>query len=254
MEPADPNPTTRFTDRARDYARFRPSYPAAAIDAMLDGLPSPSQLNAADVGAGTGISARLLAERGAHVVAVEPNAAMRAAAEPHARVVWREGTAEATGLGDASVDLVCVAQAFHWFDVPAALREFQRMLRPDGRLAIMWNKRSREDPFTLGYREALEATDSEAPAERSEFDPAVVAATGRFAGLREYAIPSAQPLTLDELLGRAHSTSTVPKAGPRLDELLRRLRALHARHADEDGRATMVYRTALYLWDRIDPG
>ena len=250
MEPLDEHPTRRFSDRAEDYARYRPSYPSLAIDAILAGLAPPSQLVVADVGAGTGISTRLFAERGARVVAVEPNAAMRAAAEAHPRVSWVDGTAEGTNLAANAHDLVVVAQAFHWFDVPKALREFQRILRPHGRLAILWNKRSREEAFTLGYRMALEAIDGEAPAERSTFDPAVVAATGLFTNLSKHTFKNAHTLTEDELIGRAMSTSTVPRSGPRTDELLRLLHALHARHRDADGRATMVYNTEVYLWDR----
>src|SRR5262245_30605191 len=90
-------PTERFEDRAADYSRFRPSYPAAAIDAAFAGLGAPPTLVAADVGAGTGISSRLLASRGARVIAIEPNAKMRAAAGPHPFVEWRDGRAEALG-------------------------------------------------------------------------------------------------------------------------------------------------------------
>ncbi|HZN40932.1 MAG TPA: class I SAM-dependent methyltransferase [Planctomycetota bacterium] len=252
MEPLDANPTRRFSDRAEDYARYRPSYPAAAIDAILAGLAPPSQLVVADVGAGTGISARLLADRGARVVAVEPNAAMRTAALAHPRVTWVDGTAECSNLAANAHDVVLAAQAFHWFDVPKALGEFRRILRPQGRLAIVWNKRSREEAFTLGYRMALEAIDGEAPAERSTFDPAVVTATGLFANLRQQVFRNAHALTEDELIGRAMSTSTVPREGPRTDELLRLLHALHARHRGADGRATMVYGTEVYLWDRRD--
>ncbi|HET7842703.1 MAG TPA: class I SAM-dependent methyltransferase [Xanthomonadales bacterium] len=250
MEPSDPDPTRRFSDRADDYARFRPSYPVAAIDAILAGLAPPAALTIADVAAGTGIATRLLAERGARVLAVEPNAAMRAAAAPHPRVTWHAGTAEATGLPANAHDVVTVAQAFHWFDAPAALRELQRILRPGGRLAIVWNKRSRDDAFTLGYRHALEAIDGDAPAERSTFDPDTVTSTGRFTAPRLQVFPNTQALALDELIGRALSTSTVPKSGPRTDELLRLLRELHARHRDAAGRATMVYRTEVYLWVR----
>src|SRR5204862_5124880 len=115
MEPADPDPTRRFSDRAADYARYRPSYPAAAIDAILAGLPLPAALTIADVAAGTGIATRLLADRGARVLAVEPNAAMRAAAQPHPRVSWHDGTAEATGLPGSARDVVTVAPAVRWF-------------------------------------------------------------------------------------------------------------------------------------------
>src|SRR5262245_7940094 len=90
------DPIGRFTDRVADYVKHRPSYPAAAIDAMLRGLGDPTRLTAADLGAGTGIASRLLANRGLRVIAIEPNPAMRAAASPHPRVEWREGTGEST--------------------------------------------------------------------------------------------------------------------------------------------------------------
>lgn len=248
MEPDDPDSTQRFSDRASDYARYRPSYPAEAVDALLEGLGSLAGKVAADVGAGTGIMAHLLAARGLRVVAVEPNAAMRAAAMPDPRISWLPGTATATGLGTAAVDLLVVAQAFHWFDPPPTLREFARALRPGGRLAIVWNHRSRDDAFTLGYRHALEAIDGEAPAERSSFDPTVVAASGRFCGYRKVEVRYAQPVDLEALIGRARSTSTVPKSGPRWDQLLHLLTALHARYADAAGLASFVYRTDVHLW------
>lgn len=248
---ADEHPTRRFRDRADDYARFRPSYPAAALDCMLDGLGAPSSLRIADVGAGTGISARLLADRGCQVVAVEPNAAMRGAAVPHPRVTWVDGTAEATGLPAGGHDLVSVAQAFHWFEVERAVREFHRLLQSGGRLAILWNRRRRDDAFTLGYREALEAIDGEAPAERSTFDPDSVTSIGCFVRPRLQTFAYAQAMTEEQLIGRALSTSTVPRQGPRTERLFGLLRELHARHRGADGLATMVYRTDVHLWDAV---
>lgn len=250
MEPEDPEPTRRFSDRAQDYARFRPDYPAAALAAIVAGLAPPSRLEVVDVGAGTGILSRQLAELGSNVIAVEPNQAMRSAAEPHPRITWAEGTAEATGLPGGSCDAVTAGQAFHWFRVPETLAEFQRVLRPAGRLAILWNHRSRVDEFTVGYRRALEAIDGEAPAERSKFVPDVVTSTGRFTNPRKLEFEHTQALSLEDLLGRALSTSTVPRSGPRTEALRSALRALHARHRGSDGRATMVYRTAVHLWDR----
>ncbi len=250
MEPADPEPTRRFSDRAADYARYRPSYPAAAIDAMLAGLAPPAALVIADIGAGTGILSRQLAERGCQVTAVEPNRAMRDAATPHPRVRFVDGTAEATGLPFAAHDLATAAQAFHWFQPELALPELHRVLRPGGRLAILWNHRSRTDPFTAGYRSALAAIDGEAPVERSTFDPRAVTATGLFANPRTAAFEHRHTLTEADLLGRAASTSTVPRSGPRTERLAALLRELHARHRGPGGTATMVYRTDVHLWDR----
>ena len=124
-----PNSINRFDSRAQAYAEFRPSYPPEAIDSALDGLGDPLALTIADVGAGTGISARLFARRVAAVIAIEPNVRMRAAAEPHPRVQWREGTAEKTGLEDRSVDAVVACQAFHWFATLPAMLEFRRVAR-----------------------------------------------------------------------------------------------------------------------------
>ena len=110
------NPQSRFSDRAEDYAKYRPSYPTAAIDCILQEFKEKSPLIAADIGAGTGISSRLLADRGVRVIAIEPNAAMRQVAEAHPLVEFRHGSAEATKLPDKSVDLVTCFQAFHWFN------------------------------------------------------------------------------------------------------------------------------------------
>ena len=84
------NPQQRFSDRAEDYAKYRPSYPSEAIDSILEGLEAPERLIAADIGAGTGISSRLFAARGVKVIAIEPNAAMREAEITHPLVEFRQ--------------------------------------------------------------------------------------------------------------------------------------------------------------------
>jgi SAM-dependent methyltransferase len=247
---AEMNPTTRFTDRAADYAQHRPSYPAAAFDAMLRGLADPSQVTAADIGAGTGISSRLLADRGVHVLAIEPNAAMRAAAEVHPRVEWSEGVGEATGLPDASVDLVLVAQAFHWFRQRDALREFHRVLRPNGRLALIWNNRDRKDPLTSDYVGAIHTVNGEDPIERRHFDRAVVDQDGHFTKAKRHTFAHQQEVDAEGLVGRATSASYVPREGPRFDELRRLLLDLFERHRDARGRVVLRYVTKLYLATR----
>lgn len=239
----------RFDDRADDYVRYRPSYPAAAIDAIVRDLP-PGRLIAADVGGGTGISARLLGDRGLTVIAVEPGEAMRRAAAPHRRVRWLAGRAQATGLAAASVDLVLCAQSFHWFHTGESIAEFARILEPGGRLAIMWNRRSRTDPFTAGYRQAIVDVGGEIDAERMAFDPGIVSATGYFTPCTRDAFPNAQPLDLDGLIGRAHSASYVPKAGDAGARLLDSLRALYARHAVDD-RVTLIYETEVWMSRRL---
>jgi SAM-dependent methyltransferase len=245
--PASQNTVARFDNRADDYVKYRPTYPAAAIDAVLDGLGDPARLTAADVGAGTGISARLLGDRGVHVIAVEPGEVMRRAAAPHPRVSWVSAKAQATGLAAASLDLVLCAQAFHWFHSPEAIAEFARVLKPGGRLAIMWNRRSTTDPLTAGYRDAIAEAGGDMAAERMAFTPAIVSETRLFTPVTRVAFPSDQRLDLDGLIGRARSASYVPKEGPAAERLLERLRALHAAYADGGGLVTMVYETEVYV-------
>jgi len=244
------DPTGRFSDQAADYVRFRPDYPAAAIDCILEGLADARGLAAADVGAGTGISARQLADRGLEVIAVEPNAAMRSAAQPHPRVTWRDGTAEATGLEPGSVDLVTCAQAFHWFRQPESIAEFHRVLRPRGRLALMWNTRSQTDPLSLGYIEAIRDAGGEHPAERRPFDPGVVSADGWFEPARLRRFDHAQELDLPGLVGRATSASYVARQGESFERLVALLEALHERHRDARGLVTVRYVTEVWCAER----
>jgi SAM-dependent methyltransferase len=246
----DLNPTGRFSDRAAEYVKFRPGYPPAAIDAILDGLGDPISLLAADVGAGTGISARLLADRGVRVVAVEPNAEMRAAAAPHPRVTWHEGTAESTDLDPNSVGLVLCAQSFHWFKQPEALAEFARILRPGGRLALMWNERDRSDPFMTAYRNAIRAAGGEHPAEMRQFDPRVIEKSGLFGPVRLVEMPSSQLLDEAGLIGRAMSASYVPRQGERAEQLVSALRDLQRRHRDTAGAVVLRYITRVWMAER----
>jgi SAM-dependent methyltransferase len=250
MSESEMDPTTRFSDRAADYVRHRPSYPDAAIDAVLDALGDPATLVAADVGAGTGISARQLADRGVRVIAVEPNADMRAVADPHPRVEWRDGTAEATSLPDAAVDLVLCAQAFHWFRQREAVAEFHRVLRPRGRLVVMWNARDRQDPFTRGFIAAIHTVNGEHEAERREIEPGAIEGAGLFTPPELRTFPHAQRLDRDGVLGRAASASYVPKAGEGWERLRAMLVALHAGFADADGFVTMRYVTRVYVSSR----
>ncbi len=219
-------PTERFGSRAPAYASHRPSYPAEAIELVLAGLGDARGLVVADVGAGTGISSRLFAGRGAAVIAIEPNAGMRAAAREHPGVRWRDGTAEQTGLADRSVDVAVACQAFHWFATPVTMREFARIARH--RAAVLQYERDERDPFTDAYGKIVRAyarddTEARRLAALAEFE--------RFpnARVRRAEFPSAQTLTLDGVLGRAASSSYLPDAGPERDAMQRDLRATFGR-------------------------
>ncbi|HEY9728680.1 MAG TPA: methyltransferase domain-containing protein [Chroococcales cyanobacterium] len=240
------NPLNRFSDRAEDYAKYRPSYPEAAIALILEGLGHPSQLIAADIGAGTGISSRLLAQRGVHVIAIEPNAAMRESSEPHPLVEFRDGSAEATNLCDRSVDVVTCFQAFHWFDPEPTLSEFHRILKPSGRLALVWNDRDTEDEFTQGYTQLVKIASNNHPAESRLVSVEPLLSSPLFPNVRRYTFTYQQKLDLEGLIGRVRSVSYIPQEGQALEQLILGLQELYSHHRDENGFVYMTYRTSVY--------
>jgi SAM-dependent methyltransferase len=240
--------TERFADRAGDYAAGRPSYPDAALDALFDGLGDPADVLVADLGAGTGISSRLLARRGAHVIAIEPNEAMRSTAEPDPNVEWRAGTAEHTGLEEADIDLVTAFQAFHWFDHRKALDEIVRILRPGGRAAVVYNERDESDPFTAAYGALVRRFQTDETERRRADGLAAFAAFEGWVAKRRIEVRNAQSLDAGGVLARARSTSYLPKEGPVADELHAAIRTLVAQHA-ENGRVTMALRTIVVAGD-----
>ncbi|MBV8245632.1 MAG: class I SAM-dependent methyltransferase [Candidatus Eremiobacteraeota bacterium] len=250
-DPARYRPLERFTERASDYAKFRPGYPAAAIDFILAGFSRREALVAADIGAGTGISSRLLADAGVRVIAVEPNDAMRSAARRHTRVTFRAGTGEATGIAAGSVDLVTYFQAFHWVEPAAALAEARRVLRSRGRFAAIWNDRQRSDPFTAAYGEIIErfAVNPEV-VDRASFagplEPRLREVFPRVA-VREF--PHTVRMDASSLLGRARSSSYLP-AGEGFAPVEAALMSLHDRHADHEGFVTFAYAATVYRADR----
>jgi SAM-dependent methyltransferase len=247
------NPTGRFSGLAELYARCRPGYPADAIDHVIGrcGLGPASLL--VDVGCGTGISARQFAARGVPVLGVEPNADMRARAEaeggpPGAPVPrYRAGRAEATGLPDGAADVVLAAQAFHWFEPVSTLREFHRVLKPGGWVALMWNERDESDPFTAAcgavIRSASDAVGLEASRARAG-EPLLVHPLFR-EGSR-VAFGNSQEVDEDGLLGRAFSASYAPRDEAEAARFAGALRAVFARH-QQHGRAALRYQTTVYL-------
>ena len=123
-----------FSRHAGSYSRFRPTYPRALYD-YLAGL-TPARAMAWDAGTGNGQCAVALADYFASVHASDPSAEQIAHARPHPRVTYAVGLAEASGLADASIDLITAGQAAHWFDMDGFTREVRRVLKPGGVVAL----------------------------------------------------------------------------------------------------------------------
>jgi ubiquinone/menaquinone biosynthesis C-methylase UbiE len=228
--------TECFTGLSETYDRHRPGYPADAMSAIVEGATLP--VIAADIGCGTGISARLLATHASHVIGVDPNTDMLALATEKSaafgnRIEFRQGTGENTGLPNASVGVVLCAQSFHWFDAERALREFRRILTPDGRLALMWNVRDDRDAFTAAYGDVVRRAQADAfqrgLAIRNDH-AADITAGKHFTLLSKRRFPNPQVFDLDGLLGRARSASYFPREGPVRIELENVLRELFRSH------------------------
>lgn len=244
--------TERFSDRVDDYVRGRPGYPAELYDALVAASGLATGARVADLGSGTGLSAAPLLERGFELFAVEPNEPMRHAAEArlgeHPAFHSVAGSAEATGLAPASVDLAIAFQAFHWFDVARTRAELDRILVPGGHVALVWNARRAGGTPLLGDYEALLqrfGTDYRQVGHRGLSRERLAELFG--GPFAHHRFDNHQDLDLDGLRARLLSSSYVPAAGhpdhaPMLVELERIFRA----HAVA-GRVRLEYDVDLYL-------
>lgn len=241
----------RFLGRVETYAKYRPSYPAAAIDLLAQRCGLKRGADVVDLGSGTGILSRLLLERGARVFGIEPNVEMRhycdealGAGEFHCQA----GTAESTGMPDKLFHLLVAGQSFHWFDPQRTRIEALRILKPGAWAALLWNERSRGVvPFLEEYEALLRRY---AP----EYD-AVARLRAQEDGIRRFfghapelaTFPNQQVLDFQGLAGRVMSSSYAPtRDRPQHEPLMMGLRESFDRH-QQDGKVVFPYRTLVYF-------
>jgi SAM-dependent methyltransferase len=247
------NPTLRFSSRVENYVKYRPGYPTSILATLTKECRLTAGSVVADIGSGTGILSEIFLKHGNQVLGVEPNHEMRKMGEQLLRkypvFTSVNGTAEATTLPDFSVDLVAAGQAFHWFDRERTRKEFARILKPDGWVALIWNERLTDtSSFLRGYEDLLQqyGTDYVAVDHRNVDTDAITAffAPQPFT-LKQF--ENRQIFDYDGLKGRLLSSSYAPETGhPKHQPMLDNLRALFDKH-QVDGKVCFDYTTLLYF-------
>lgn len=246
------DPTKRFSKTVENYLSFRPGYPSEVIDFMNDKFGFHSQDVVADIGSGTGKLTTLFIKNGNPTFAVEPNDAMRSAAEhlfknyPNFQSI--DGKAEKTTLSDSSIDFIIAGQAFHWFDPKNTKSEFRRVLKDDGIVLLIWNKRIDEkSAFMKAYNDFLIdwATDYEETSLRKIDHNAL----GDFYAPNEFQQKDFyhfQSFDFESLKGRYLSSSyAFDSKHPKHEEAINVLSSIFNRF-QEDEIVKMWYRTEVY--------
>ncbi|MES2923754.1 MAG: class I SAM-dependent methyltransferase [Verrucomicrobiota bacterium] len=252
MDVASQNPTSRFSDRVENYVKYRPTYPPEVIACLKENCGLTDESIVADVGSGTGLLTKLFLENGNRVIAIEPNREMREAAEKllagEENLTSVAGTAEDTGLPTGSVDFIVAGQAFHWFDRAKSKAEFQRILRPGGWVALIWNERETgSSPFLIGYEALLQK-------QSTDYQRVNHTNLGEDV-FREFYAPgiyqvstflNSQHFDFEGITGRCLSSSYVPNAGqPGHEAMIAGLKTLFETY-QTGGFVSLEYQTRVY--------
>lgn len=245
------DPTTRFSRRVDNYLRYRPGYPREVVRLLDRGSV------VADIGSGTGLLSLPFLEAGYQVIGVEPNREMREAGDAalgnFENFYSVNGRAEATTLQDHSVDLIVAGQAFHWFDVTPTKREWLRILRPGGTIALIWNGRLHEGAFMQEVEEVIGrfAEDRDSDGAIREAGKSRIAGFFAPAAFHTAEFPNEQQFDWNGLRGRVFSASYLPAEGEAgADEMAEALKDVFDRH-QRNGQVSFLYRTKVYWTDTI---
>ena len=245
------DPLARFSNRSENYVKYRPGYPARVIEILESGCELTETSLIADVGSGTGILSEMFLKNGNPVFAIEPNAAMRLAAEGLLRKYEKfksiDAKAEATTLETRSVDIVTAAQAFHWFDRPQAKREFTRILKSGGWVVLIWNERRLDSTdFLRGYEDLLLCYGTDYEKVRHENVASEITEFFAPETFELQILENAQHFDFQALKGRLLSSSYAPgQDHPNFEPMLNKLEEIFEANQNE-GMVSFEYDTKIY--------
>lgn len=245
------DPTKRFSSRVENYVRFRPGYPKEILELLRNECGLTRDSVVADIGSGTGKLTELFVENGNPVFAIEPNREMREAGERllsgFENFVSVPATAEETTLPSGRLDFIIAGQAFHWFDRDRCRKEFARILKPDGWVALIWNDRkTAASGFLVEYEKLLKAYATDySKVDHKNIDDDVVAKFFSDAPAKK-SFSIAQEFDFEGVKGRLLSSSYAPEAGHSGHvEMLRDLQKIFNAH-QANGHVQFIYDTVVY--------
>lgn len=245
--------TGRFSNRAENYAKFRPGYPDELFLFLEEQVKLEANASIVDIGSGTGLFAEPLLRHGYSVLGIEPNEDMRKAGEERLKQYQffnsSSATAEQTGLDDRSVDLITVAQTFHWLDPEATRSECRRILKEDGHIVLAWNKESNRTEFEQKYSELRNRYRVEELGP-TRIDPVAINTFFAPQHAEVNSFVNKQYLDFDGLKGQLLSKSYTPLPGhPLYDEMITELIHLFVTY-NEHGKVKIEYETLVY-WAQL---
>ncbi len=241
----------RFSSRVENYVKYRPDYPLEVLRLFQTEMNLQKSSVVADIGSGTGISTRVFLENGNKVFGVEPNAAMRAAAENFLREFVNftsvDGTSDATTLDNKSVDFIVAAQAFHWFDRERTRAEFKRILKDKSFAALIWNERQLDtNGFLRAYEKFLICFGIDYEKARHENIGEDIFRDFFQTDYKTATFENIQTLDFAGLKGRMLSASYMPnERSLNYETMINELKLLFAEYA-KDGKIDIIYDTKIY--------
>jgi len=241
---------SRFSNRVENYVKYRPQYPPGMLRLLEEKFNINNSLKVADIGSGTGISSEQFVEAAYDVFGVDPNSEMRMCAEKYfagrKNYFSVNGSAEATTLDADSMDIIVAGQAFHWFDKAESRVEFRRIIKSEGMVFLIWNKKVNSEGFMDLYFGLLKkyGTDYE-NVKHENFDSHTISDFFAPMSFELITMSNEQLLDYEGLKGRLLSSSYIPTEGEKYERMLEELKSMYSEF-NQNGIIRIDYNTEIY--------